>query len=118
MSEEVAQTGLSDDAASGLAYVTIIPAIVFLVVAPYNQNSTVRFHSWQSIFLGIAWIAVWVVLGIVGMIPIVNFIDIVLFPLVGIGFLIVWLIAMVNAFQGKRFKLPVLGDLALKQAGS
>jgi uncharacterized membrane protein len=52
------------------------------------------------------------------MIPIVNFIDIVLFPLVGIGFLIVWLIAMVNAFQGKRFKLPVLGDLALKQAGS
>ena len=46
------------------------------------------------------------------MIPFVNFIDIVLFPLVGIGFLILWLIAMVNAFQGKRFKLPVIGDLA------
>jgi uncharacterized membrane protein len=78
----------------------------------------VRFHSWQSIFLGIAWIAVWVVLAIVGMIPFVNFIDILLFPLVGIAFLIVWIIAMVYAFQGKRFKLPVIGDLALKQAGA
>jgi uncharacterized membrane protein len=117
MPEEAAQTGLSDSAASGLAYVTIIPAIIFLVVAPYNQNSTVRFHSWQSIFLGIAWIAVWMVLAIVGMIPFVNFIDIILFPLVGVGFLILWIIAMVNAFQGKQFKLPIIGDLAQKQAG-
>lgn len=117
MPEEAAPTGLSNDAASGLAYVTIIPAIIFLVVAPYNQNPTVRFHSWQSIFLGIAWIAVWIVLAIVGMIPIVNFIDIILFPLVGIGFLILWIIAMINAFQGKRFKLPIIGDLAQKQAG-
>ena len=118
MTEETVQTGLSDNAASGLAYVTIIPAIIFLVVAPYNQNSNVRFHSWQSIFLGIAWIAVWVALAIVGMIPFVNFIDIILFPLVGIGFLILWLIAMVNAFNGKRFKLPFIGDLAQKQAGN
>ena len=118
MAEEVAQTGLSDSAASGLAYVTLIPAIIFLVVAPYNQNATIRFHSWQSIFLGIAWIAVWMVLAIVGMIPFVNFIDIILFPLVGVGFLILWVIVMVNAFQGKRFNLPVIGDLAAKQAGA
>lgn len=117
MPEESVPTGLSDSAASGLAYVTFIPAIIFLVVAPYNQNSTVRFHSWQSIFLGIAWIAVWIVLAIVGMIPFVNFIDILLFPLAGIAFLILWIIAMVNAFQGKRFKLPVIGELAQKQAG-
>ena len=58
MPDEVSQTGLSDTAASGLAYITIIPAIVFLVVAPYNQNPTIRFHSWQSIFLGIAWFAI------------------------------------------------------------
>jgi len=52
------------------------------------------------------------------MIPFVNFIDIILFPLVGIGFLILWLIAMINAFNGKRFKLPFIGDLAQKQAGN
>jgi len=118
MSEATAQTGLSDNAASGLAYLTIIPAIIFLLVAPYNQNSTVRFHSWQSIFLGIAWIAVWIVLGIVGAIPFLNLVDIILFPLVGLAFLIVWLIVMIQAFQGKRFSLPFIGDLAAKQAGA
>jgi len=112
-----AQSGLSDDAASGLAYVTFIPAIIFLVVAPYNQNPKIRFHSWQSIFLAAAWFVIWVALVIVGMIPFVNFLDIVLFPLVGLGFFILWLIVMIQAFQGKQFKIPVLGDYAEKQAG-
>jgi hypothetical protein len=62
VSEETPQSGLSDNAAGGLAYITIIPAIVFLIVAPFNKNSYVRFHSWQSIFLAIAWVAADVVL--------------------------------------------------------
>ena len=41
--KQTVQTGLSDNAASGLAYVTFIPAIVFLVTAPYNQNQRIRF---------------------------------------------------------------------------
>ena len=77
MPEETVQTGLSDNAASGLAYLTFIPAIIFLAVPPYNQSPTVRFHSWQSIFLAIAWFAVWVVLVVVGMIPFVNFLDVI-----------------------------------------
>lgn len=32
-----AQSGLSDNAAGALAYVTIIPAIIFLIVEPYNK---------------------------------------------------------------------------------
>ena len=62
MPEETAQSGLSENAACGLAYITIIPAIIFLVVAPYNTNRNVKFHAWQSIFLGIAGFA----LGIIG----------------------------------------------------
>ena len=54
-----ANTGLSDDAASGLAYLTFIPAIIFLVVAPFNTNPKVKFHAWQSIFLTAAWFVVW-----------------------------------------------------------
>lgn len=112
-----AATGLSEDAASGLAYFTVIPAIVFLVVAPYNQNPKVRFHAWQSIFLGAAMFVVYVGLSIVGMVPGVNLLDIILFPLVGIGFFVLWLITIVQAFQGKRFVIPVLGAYAEKQAG-
>ncbi|HEV2133055.1 MAG TPA: hypothetical protein VGR47_02215 [Terracidiphilus sp.] len=112
------QSGLSDNAAGGLAYVTPIPAIIFLVVAPYNRNRFVRFHSWQNIMLAIAWIVVDVALVVLGRIPGVGLLDIILGPLVGLGFFIVWLIAMIQAFTGKMFKLPVLGQLAEKQANS
>jgi uncharacterized membrane protein len=111
-------SGLSDDAASGLAYLTFIPAIIFLVVAPYNTNPKVKFHAWQSIFLAVLWFVIWVALVIVGMIPIVRFIDIFLFPLVWLGFFILWLIVMIQAFQGKKFVIPVIGPLAEKQAGA
>jgi uncharacterized membrane protein len=114
--EETPQSGLTDNSAAGLAYITFIPAIIFLVTPPYNQKSFIRFHSWQSIFLSIAWFAVWVVLMAIGMIPLVNLIDAILFPLVFVGFVIVWIILLINAFNGKRIKLPIIGDLAERQA--
>src|SRR6266571_3899277 len=42
--------GLADNVAGMLAYVTIIPPIIFLVLEPYNKNRFIRFHSFQSIF--------------------------------------------------------------------
>jgi uncharacterized membrane protein len=118
VSEETPQSGLTDNAAAGLAYVTIIPAIIFLVVAPYNQKSFVRFNAWQSIFLAIAFVPVWIVLAVIGFIPFVNLIDVALFPLVGIGFLIVWVICLVKAFNGQKFVLPLIGKFAEQQAGA
>jgi uncharacterized membrane protein len=112
-----ASSGLTDNAASGLAYVTIIPAIIFLIVEPYNKSPNVRFHSWQSIFLAITWFAVDVVLMIIGRIPFVGWVTWMLFPLVGLGFFILWLVVLFNAFNGKRFSVPFIGDLAAKQAG-
>ncbi len=122
MAEEIQQTpqpqaGMSENALFGLAYVTVIPAIIFLVTAPYNQNPKVRFHSWQSIFLGIAWVVVWIVLTILGMIPGIRYINILLVPVVALAFMIVWLVVMINGFMGKTIKLPFLGAVAAKQAG-
>jgi uncharacterized membrane protein len=116
MPEETPQTGLSDNAASGLAYVTVIPAIIFLVVPPYNQKPVVRFHSWQSIFLCIAWIVIDVGLHFVGRIPVIGWLVFFLSPLVGLAFFILWLIVMIKAFNGQLFKIPVVGDFAQKQA--
>jgi uncharacterized membrane protein len=112
VSSQPAQSGLSDNAAGALAYVTIIPAIIFLIVEPYNKNSYVRFHSWQSIFLGIAAFAIQIVLSVI---PIVGWIIIPFFLL---GFLVLWLIVLLKALKGQRFKLPVIGELAAKQAGA
>ena len=111
-----APSGLSDNAAGALAYVTIIPAIIFLVVPPYNQKPIVRFHSWQSIFLCIAWIVIDVGLHFVGRIPVIGWLVFFLGPLVGLAFFILWLIVMIKAFNGQLFKIPVIGDFAQKQA--
>jgi uncharacterized membrane protein len=119
MSESSA-SGLSDNAAGALSYITIVPAIVFLVMPPYNASSYVRFHAWQSIFLNIAAIILMVALSfftVFGMMFGVFFF--LLFTrLVWLAWIIVWLICVLKAVNGQRFKLPIIGDLAAKQAGS
>ena len=114
MPDETAQTGLSETAACGLAYLTFIPAIIFLVVAPYNQSPNIRFHSWQSIFLGCALVAAWILNIILLFIPIIGWlISLVLM----LGLFVLWLICLIKAFGGQRFMVPVIGALAAKQAG-
>ena len=112
------QSGLSDNAAGGLAYITVIPAILFLALAPYNRNSYIRFHSWQSIFLTIACFAFDVVLIVLGRIPFLGFMTLFLWPLVGLAIFAVWIIVLIKAFNGERFKLPIIGDMAERQANS
>jgi uncharacterized membrane protein len=107
-----AQSGLSDTAAGALAYVTIIPAIIFLIVEPYNKNSYVKFHSWQSIFFCIAAFAVHLVLSLI---PVIGWI---LVPFVSLGFLVIWIILLLKALKGERFQLPLIGKLAAQQAGN
>ena len=106
-----APSGLSDNAAGALAYVTVIPAIIFLIVEPYNRNSYIRFHSWQSIFLGIAYFAI----QILWIIPIIGWLICLLaFPV----FLVIWIIVLLKALKGERYKLPFIGNYAEKQAGA
>ena len=102
--------GLSDTAAGALAYVTIIPAIVFLVMAPYNTKPFVRFHAFQSIGLAIVWFC----LGIIMVVPILGWI----IGAIGmLALLICWILSIVKASQGSYFKLPVISDFAAKQSG-
>ncbi len=115
-----ASAGMSDSTASGLCYlVGFITGILFLVMEPYSRNRTIRFHAFQSIFLNVAWFAVWIVLNIffavVGAI-LHLFSFLFLTPLIGLGFFIVWLWVMISAFQGKAVVLPIIGPLAQKQA--
>jgi uncharacterized membrane protein len=116
-----AQTGLSDNAAAAIAYVTIIPAIIFLVMEPYNRKPFVRYHAMQCIGLHVLWLAVWVVLMVVGiMLAMVHLhlLVLLLWPICWLGLVILWLLCIVSAAQGKWFKLPIIGDFARKQAGA
>jgi uncharacterized membrane protein len=104
--------GISDNVAGALCYFgTIITGIIFLILAPYNQSKFVRFHAFQSIFLAVAWIILWIVLGML-----THGLILFLAPLIGLAGLVLWLYMMYSAFNNKRVKLPVIGDLAEKQA--
>lgn len=105
-----ADQGLSDTAAGALAYVTIVPAIVFLVLAPYNTRPFVKFHAFQC--LGLA--AVGVCLSILNVIPILGQI---VFLVGWLAMLVVWVLCIVKASQGSYMKLPVISDFASKQSG-
>jgi uncharacterized membrane protein len=110
-------SGLSDNAAGGLSYITIIPAIVFLITEPYKRSSYVRFHAWQSIFLYVAWAVVHILVQVVqNLVPTVLFLTLTLWQLVDLAFFVVLVIVFVSAFNGKRIVLPIVGGLAEKQA--
>jgi uncharacterized membrane protein len=113
---ETTQSGLSDNAASALAYITFIPAIVFLAMPPYNQSRTVKFHAWQSIFLTVACVAIYVVLAILMRIPFLGLLIIPVMFVVDLGLFILWLFVVIKAVNGTMFKIPVIGGFAEAQA--
>lgn len=110
--------GLDDNVAGALAYVTIIPAIVFLVLEPFNRKRFVRFHSFQCLFFWVACMVIWFALRIVFQIPFFGWLTALLWPVVDLAIFIVWLVLVLKAYQGQMFKLPVIGDIAEKQAGA
>ncbi|HXP11978.1 MAG TPA: DUF4870 domain-containing protein [Acidobacteriaceae bacterium] len=116
-----AQSGLSDNAAAAIAYVTIIPAIIFLVLEPYNRKPFVRYHAMQCIGLHVLWFAVWIAIMILtvalSMIH-MGWLISLLGLLCWLGLVILWVICIVSAAQGKWFKIPVIGDFVRKQAGA
>jgi len=111
-----------ENIAGAIAYLTFIPAIVFLFVEPYSKNRFVRFHSVQCLLLGAAAILLAIALKLAS---VVLFIIPVLGPLlvvlvstvVALAVIVIWLVLVIKAFQGEMFKLPLLGDLAGQQAG-
>jgi uncharacterized membrane protein len=112
-----AAAGLTDNVAGALAYVTIIPAIIFLVLEPFNKRRFIRFHACQCLFFAAAWTVLWIGLSIIAHIPFLGWATVVMWPLVSLAGFVIWLILVLKAYQGQMFKLPVIGDIAEQQAG-
>jgi uncharacterized membrane protein len=104
-----ATSGLAENVASGLSYVlTWLTGLIFFLI---DKRPEVRFHAMQAIAYGVLWTLIAVVRpympGPIG----------ALFGLVLFAFFIFWIVLMIQGFQGKHFKLPVIGDFAEQQAG-
>lgn len=106
--------GLSQNAASALCYlVGFITGIIFLVWAPYNQNRTIKFHAWQSIFLNLAFIILTIVLPAIG-----HFAGLVLLGIIDLAAFVLWIYLLYSVYNGKNVRLPLIADFAEKQANS
>ncbi len=111
---------MEQNVAAALCYaVGLITGIVFLVLAPYNQNKTIRFHAFQSIFYHVACIIVGFVFSILlGIILAIVHLGALAFlaNLLWLLFFAGWLYLVISAYQGKMVVLPIIGPLAQKQA--
>jgi uncharacterized membrane protein len=110
---------LPEKLAGALAYF-LVPAIVFLLVEPYNKNRFVRFHSFQFLGVCLAGVVIGASLRVVGFL--LFFIPAIGHPLVwlvsmvvSLAFFMVWVVLVVKALQGEMFKLPLIGDFAERQ---
>jgi uncharacterized membrane protein len=111
-------TGLEPNIAGLLSYVGLwVSGIVFLVLE--KKDRFVRFHAIQSIIVFGAFTVVWIVLGIINSNIYFSVHGLWIFfyiimLLLGVFAFILWLILILKAYKGEKFKLPISGDLAEK----
>jgi uncharacterized membrane protein len=113
--------GMDPKIAAGLGYLIGIVGLVFFFIE--KQNRFVKFNALQSVFLHFGTVVLEFVLFIPYIILVVAtanssagsaivLLFSCLFGLVGIAWFVGWLVALIQAFQGKTFKIPLIGDWA------
>ncbi len=113
MSEKKSSTGLEPNIAGLLSYlVGWITGLIFFLIE--EKDEFVRFHAMQSIIVFGAITVVQFLLWILGLIPFIGILFWVLGWIVWLLAVVLWIVLMVRAYQGVRFKLPVSGNLAEK----
>ncbi len=102
-------TGLEPNVAALLAYLFgWVSGLVFFLIE--KENKFVRFAAMQSILLSVSMFVIYFVISIVAS---ATFgLGALLLPIVWIGFLIVWIMLMVKAYQNEEWELPLIGKLA------
>jgi uncharacterized membrane protein len=119
-------TGLDENIAALLTYVFgWVSGLIFFLLE--KDSKLVRFHAMQSILFNVfvavlcfaGWIVTIVLVLIASQLPdilgtVVGLLATLVWIILGAGLLIAWILCLVRAYQGKFFKLPVIGNLAEK----
>lgn len=114
-------TGMDPNVAGFLCYLAgWITGLIFFLIE--KEDNYVRFHAMQSILFSAALFVLYIVLAIaqtvLSFIPYIGWIVSLILTLgwavIGIGAFVFWIMLMVKAYQGERYKLPVIGDMAEK----
>lgn len=101
--------GMQANLAAVLSYVLgFVTGLVFFLIE--KKNKFVRFHAMQSILFSAAILLLNIVFTLI---PVLN---LILIPLISLAALVLWIILLIKAYQGEQFKLPIIGDIAEKNA--
>ena len=107
--------GMQPNIEAGLSYVLgWVTGLIFFLVE--KQNRFVRFHAMQSILFFGGLTVIRIILGVIGDFPVLGFFAGLVGVAVGIIGIVGYIVLLINAFQGKYFKLPIVGDYAEKYA--
>lgn len=111
-----AQTGLAENVAGALCYVLgWITGLIFYFI---DKRPYVRFHAAQSIVVFGALHILSIILGIFFGLSIVAggltgfSLGLGILRLVQLACLVLWILLMIKAYQGERFRVPFAADLA------
>jgi len=111
--EEGSATGLEPNVAGLLCYVLgWITGLVFYLIE--KEDRFVRFHAVQSIIVFGAITVVQIGLWVFTWIPYIGILFWILSVLVSLGTLVLWVLLMIKAFQGEKYMLPKVGEIAEK----
>ena len=113
---EKSSTGLDENIAGLLCYVLgWVGGLVFILIE--KDNKFIRFHAVQSIVAFGSINIIMIALSILGLMPFFGVIFLIAKWILGLPVFVLWIVLMVKAFQGTKYKLRWAGDFAEKQVG-
>lgn len=100
--------GVTENLEGLLCYVLgWLTGLVFLIVE--TNNAFVRFHALQSL---VTFLGLFIISFVIGLVPVLGIlVSLLLVPLQ----IVLWILLMVKAYKGERYKLPIVGDFVEKQ---
>jgi uncharacterized membrane protein len=121
--ETTQSTGLPSNIAAALACIPLVGGLIFWFLE--KHDNFVRFYAMQSIIFGGVWVLFWIIYNvayaILTPVPVIGLVFRILlwgiWLVVGIGFLICWIVSTVKAFTNMRWDIPYIGPMARKYAG-
>jgi uncharacterized membrane protein len=119
-------TGLDENIAALLAYIFgWVSGLIFFLME--KDSKLVRFHAMQSILLNVCilvllfggWIVTFILVLIASQLAdimgaVAGFLALLVWLIIAGALLIAVILCLVRAYQGKFFKLPIIGNLADK----
>ncbi len=102
-------TGMEANVAAGVSLIAgWITGLIFFLIE--KESKFVKFYAIQAIGLSLSMF----VFGIFNIIPVLGQI---VFAIGAVAVMVLWVICLINAFTGKIFKIPFIGNFAAKQVG-